>query len=77
MSEASKLATLLLHLELNPSELTKYQNDPNYMRQELAHFGLSHETIDVVMSGDLEELGKVFKEIAGHLAHVGAEEQSR
>jgi hypothetical protein len=60
MSEAQKLAALLLHLELNPDELKRYQADEETMIIELKHFGLSDETIRVVLHGSLEEFGKLF-----------------
>jgi hypothetical protein len=66
-SEGSKLAALLLHLELNPDELARYQRDPEYMREELTHFGLSQTTIDTVMKGDLAAFGVLFGTLRSHL----------
>lgn len=69
-SEASKLAALLLHLEMNPQELKRYQKSPKIARSEMAHFGLSKETIEVVINGDLCEFAKLFAPIRIH-AGVG------
>jgi hypothetical protein len=60
MSEAQKLAALLLHLELHPAELKRYRTDEKIMRRELEHFGLSKKTIDVVLNKDLAEFGNLF-----------------
>jgi hypothetical protein len=65
-SEASKLATLLLHLEMNPEELERYRKNPRIARAEMAHFGLSKETIEVVISGDLCEFAKLFSALRIH-----------
>jgi len=59
-SEASKLAALLLHLEMNPQELKRYQKNRRIARAELAHFGLSKKTVDVVINGNLEAFGELF-----------------
>jgi len=60
MSDAEKLAALLLHLELNPDKLKIYQASKENATTELKHFGLTDETINVVINGDLEEFGKLF-----------------
>jgi len=70
MSEASKLAALLLHLEMNPEELEMYNHDPKYAREHLAHFGLQPETIDVVLTGSLEQFAAIFEPLRSH-AGVG------
>jgi len=60
MSDAEKLAALLLHLELNPDKLKVYQASKKNATAELKHFGLTDKTINVVVNGDLEEFGKLF-----------------
>jgi hypothetical protein len=62
---------LLLYLEMNPAQLEKFQNDAKVARDEMAHFGLSQTTIEVVIRGDLQEVGTIFKLLVPH-AGVGA-----
>lgn len=67
MSDAQKLAALLLHLELQPEELKKYQADRGYARRELKHFGLSDQAIKVVLDGNLCEFGEMFDTVRTHV----------
>ncbi len=71
MSDAQKLAVLLLHLELHPEELKKYQVDREYARGELKHFGVSDKVIKVVLDGNLREFGKMFKTIRTQVGFGG------
>jgi hypothetical protein len=71
MSEGSKLAALLLHLEMDPHELKRYRKSRRIARAEMAHFGLSKETIEVVISGNLEKFCQIFDAVRVH-AGVGA-----
>jgi len=70
-SEASRLAELLLHLEMNPKELRRYKDDREAARAELAHFGLSRKTIDVVLNGDLLAFGMLFRRSIAIHTQVG------
>lgn len=71
MSDAQKLAALLLHLELRPEELEKFRSDKKYQRAELKHFGVSERAIKVVLSGNLEALGKLFRPLVPHQVATG------
>jgi len=71
LAEASKLAAMLLYLEMNPAQLYKCQHDEKVARAEMAHFGLSPSTIEVVIRGNLEEVGTIIQFLLPH-AGVGA-----
>lgn len=70
MTEAARLSVLLLHLEMNPDELQSFETDEKAARDEMAHFGLSQDTIEIVCSKNLEEFAKRFPFMA-HLAVGG------
>jgi hypothetical protein len=75
-SEAQKLAALLLHLELNPDELERYQDSKEIARAELQHFGLTDKTIAVVLDGSMEAFGQLFEPLRNHIGFGAAEVKS-